>query len=339
MAPRPLRAVVVGCGDIATTGHLPALARSPDVTLIGVLDNSASRRATAAAAYRVAELPDLVTAVAAGAEIAIVATPPEVSPRLTTAAVAAGLDVLVEKPMAVDLAGAEQVRAAVHGSDRIVQIGFKNRFSPLVRAVRRWVEQGRLGTPVAYTLGGFDERYDPADILHTERIAHFLAHGPSFVHEGAHFADYLAYLTGAVPVAVQAVGVRSRPELGTENFVSALVRYGNGDIARLEIGWQFPVSPVGEFRALGPDGVAILDRPGGVVTLHTRGGAERVRLDRPWNDLCFDAQLAHFVDCVRRRTEPETSVEAGIASLRLGLAVVEAMATGTTVPGGSAVAG
>lgn len=333
MADRPLRAVVVGCGDIATTGHLPALARSADVTLVGVLDTSARHRRAAAGAYGVAELPDLDAAVTAGAEIAVVATPPEVSPRLTLAAVAAGLDVLCEKPMAVDLAAAEQVRVAVAATDRIVQIGFKNRFSPLVRALRGWVAQGRLGSPVAYTLGGFDERYDPADPVHTGRIAHFLAHGPSFVHEGAHLADHLAYVTGARPVDVRAVGVRSRPELPAENFVSALVRYDNGDVARLEIGWQFPVSPPGEFRALGPDGVVLLDRPGGVVTLHTRDGTEQVRLERPWNDLCFDAQLAHFVDCVRRRVTPETSVEAGVASLRLGLAVAEATASGAVVPG------
>ncbi|WDZ82654.1 Gfo/Idh/MocA family protein [Micromonospora cathayae] len=333
MTDRPVRAVVLGCGDIAATGHLPAVARSADVTLVGVLDSSAERRRAASAAYRVPELPDLAAAVRAGADVAVVATPPEVSPHLTMAAVAAGLDVLCEKPMAVDLGTAERVRTAVAATDRIVQIGFKNRFSPLVRALRRWVRAGRLGAPVVYTLGGFDERYDPADTVHTGRIAHFLAHGPSFVHEGAHFADYLAYVTGARPVDVRASGVRSRPDLPAENFVSALVRYDNGDLARLEIGWQFPVSPRGEFRALGPDGVVLLDRPGGVATLHTADGTEQVRLDRPWNDLCFDAQLAHFVDCVRRRATPETSVEAGLASLRLGLAVAEATATGAVVPG------
>ncbi|GGM02933.1 Gfo/Idh/MocA family protein [Dactylosporangium sucinum] len=323
-----VRVVLAGCGDIATTGHLPALERSADAVLVGVLDNSAERRGVAARRYGVPELERLDDA---DADAVIVATPPEVSPHLTAHAVGLGLDVLCEKPMAVDLPSAERVRDLVAGSDRIVQIGFKNRFSPLVRAVRRWRDEGRIGGPVAFTLGGFDEAYDPSDTVHTGRIGHFLTHGPSFVHEGAHFADHLAYLSGAVPVSVRAIGVRSRDSLPSENFVSALVGYDNGDVARLEIGWQFPVSPAGEFRALGPHGVAVVDRPGRTATLFTRDGSEQVTLDRPWNDVCFDAQLAHFVDCVRNRVTPETSATAGVESLRLGLAVVTAMRTGEAV--------
>lgn len=325
-----LRVVQVGCGDIATTGHLPALERSDEVTLVGVVDVVAEHRGEAASRYGVPAWTDLEQALADGAEAAVVAVPPHVAPDLTVAAIQAGLDVLCEKPMAVDLADAERVQDTAERSDRIVQIGFKNRFSPLVRAVHGWLREGRIGTPVVYTLGGFDERYDAADVRHVERIQDFLAHGPSFVHEGAHLTDYLAFLSGAEPVSVQAGGVRSQESFGSENFVSALVSYDNGDLARLEVGWFFPTSPPGEFRVLGPRGVAVVDRPAQVATLTARDDrghlvTDSVELERPWNDECFDRQLAHFVDCVRSRTVPETSASAGVASLRLGCAVVESM--------------
>lgn len=331
-----LRVVQVGCGDIAGTGHLPAIERSDDVTLVGVVDVVAEHRDAAAQRYGVPAWTDLEPALTAGAEAAVVAVPPHVAPDLTVAALRAGLDVLCEKPMAIDVAAAERVQEVAEGGDRIVQIGFKNRFSPLVRAVHGWLREGRIGTPVVYTLGGFDERYDAADVRHVERIQDFLAHGPSFVHEGAHLADYLAFLTGAEPVSVQAGGVRSQELFGSENFVSALVSYDNGDLARLEVGWFFPISPRGEFRVLGPRGVALVDRPGQVATLTARDDrgdlvTDSVGLSRPWNDECFDRQLAHFVDCVRRRAVPETSVRSGVASLRLGCAVVESMRSGEAV--------
>ncbi|MBB5791205.1 Gfo/Idh/MocA family oxidoreductase [Jiangella mangrovi] len=333
-----LRVVQVGCGDIATTGHLPALDRSPDVELVAVVDVVASHREAAAAKYGVPAWDSLEAALAAGvgAQAAVVAVPPHVAPSPTIAAVEAGLDVLCEKPMAVDLASAQRVHDAGRRTGRIVQIGFKNRFSPLVRAARRWLDDGLIGSPVVYTLGGFDERYDAADTVHVGRIQDFLAHGPSYLHEGAHLADYLAYLTGAAPVSVRAAGVRSQPSFHGENFVSALVDYDNGDVARMEVGWFFPTSPKGEFRILGPRGVALIDRPEQVATLTTRDddGAlrtEEVRFERPWNDECFDRQLAHFVECVRTRTEPETSTAAGLASLRLGAAVTEALREGTVV--------
>ncbi|PZF84230.1 Gfo/Idh/MocA family protein [Jiangella anatolica] len=331
-----LPVVQVGCGDIATTGHLPALDRSPDVTLVGVVDVVAAHREAAAAKYGVAAWTSLEPALAAGARAAVIAVPPHIAPDLTLAAIGAGLDVLCEKPMAVDVASAQRVHDAASASGWIVQIGLKNRFSPLVRAARQWLDDGLIGSPVVYTLGGYDERYDAADTVHVGRIQDFLAHGPSYLHEGAHFADYVAYLNDAAPVAVRAAGLRSQQQFNGENFAAALVEYDNGDLARMEIGWFFPVSPKGEFRILGPRGVALIDRPEQVATLTTRDDdgtlrTEQVRFERPWNDECFDRQLAHFVSCVRTRTEPETSTAAGLASLRLGAAVTESLREGTVV--------
>lgn len=321
----PLRIGVIGCGDIAVTGHLPALQRSPQVELVAVLDADPQRAAQAAAAYDCRVAWSLEGLCELGVQAVVIATPPHVTPRLTRSAIGAGLDVLCEKPMAVSLDIALEVERAARASTRIVQVGFKNRFSPLVRAVHDWIERGELGHPIAFTLGGFDEALDPADPVHEQRIRAFLSTAPSFVHEGAHFADHLAFLTDSEPITVAAIGLRSMADLPSENFVSAVVRYRNGDVARLEIGWLFPTNPIGEFRALGPDGVAIVDRPGGVASLVRRDRTKQIRLDRPWNDVCFDRQLEHFVSCVRTRTAPETSVAAGVASLRLGQLIVRAL--------------
>lgn len=320
-----IRIGVVGCGDIATSGHLPALHRNPDVELIAVVDTDRRRAGLAAGQFGCGVAGSVTELAERAVRAVIVATPPQISPRLTLDAISQGLDVLCEKPMAVELADALAVQQAATESGQVVQIGFKNRFSPLVRAVREWIIAGDLGHPLAFTLGGFDETRDRAAPEHERRIRDFLSVAPSFVHEGAHLADHLAYLTGSEPVAVQAAGLRSLDDLPSENFVSALVNYANGDVARLEIGWLFPTSPVGEFRALGPDGVAIVDRPGGVATLTTRTRTQQVRLAGRWNPICFDLQLQHFLKCVRTRATPETSVAAGLASLRLGRQVVEAL--------------
>lgn len=319
---------VIGCGDIALSGHLPAVQRHPGIRLIAVADAHPNRSAHAASVHGCRAVDSLDDMVAMGVRAVIVATPPDVTPRLTREALAAGLDVLCEKPMALDVFAAEQVAAAAREHSRIVQVGFKNRFSPLVRAVHDWIKADKLGSPLVFTLGSFDEALDPGDSLHSDRIRSFLAQAPSFVHEGAHFADYLAMLTESEPIRVSAIGQRSRPDFGTANFVSTLVEYANGDIARMEIGWMFPINPAGEFRVLGPDGVAIVDRPGGVATLHRRDGSEQVTLAGPWNDVCFDLQLQHFIDCVRSRSTPEASAEAGIASLRLGRWVAECLSHG-----------
>ena len=308
----PIRIALVGCGDIATTGHLPALRRSSDTLLVGVVDVDEEHRERAARAYGVPSWPSLDEAAEHNLDAVVIAVPPHVAPGLTMHAIELGLDVLCEKPMAVDMASAERVRDAAKGSDKVVQIGFKNRFSPLVEAVHRWLREGRIGSPVVYTIGGFDERFDPSDTIHTGRIRAFLEHGPSFVHEGAHLADYVAYLSDSVPVWVQAAGVRSSDEYASENFVSALVRYDNGDVARMEVGWMFPSSPRGEFRVLGPAGSGDC-RPrrsggdahfaGGRRRPGDRGSRARSAVERrvlrpptgPLRRLCADAEPAGHI--------------------------------------------
>lgn len=323
----PIRLLLVGCGDIARSGHLPAIARSPEFELVGAVDVDDDHRIAVARAYDVPAWARMDEAGASRPEAVIIAVPPQHAPGLTVEAIDLGLDVLCEKPMGVDVPSAERVHRRALASDRVVQIGLKNRFSPLVRALRTWIDDGLLGAgPLVYTLGYFDEAHDPEDDVHTGRIRNFLSRGASFVHEGSHYADYLAFLGAGAPVSIEAVGLRSRDDLPAENFVAATVRFDTGSVARVEVGWQFPWSPPGDFRILGSEGVAILDRPAQTLTLVRRaesGGLERtvVREDRPWNDECFDRQLAEFARAIRTRSRPEVSTAEGLAALRFSLAV------------------
>jgi predicted dehydrogenase len=156
---------------------------------------------------------------------------------------------------------------------------------------------------------------------------HFLDEGPSVVHEGAHIADFLQFLSNGHPAQVAAVGLRSRPEFPSENFAAAVVTFDNGDIARVEVGWFFPYMLRGDFRVWGPHGVAELNRPERWVQLHTQTELFREDMGADWNCACFDAQLTHFLNCMATRQEPETSTKAGIASLRLTTAIVESFRT------------
>ena len=180
------------------------------------------------------------------------------------------------------------VEAAL-GTTAVLQVGFKNRFAPLVQRLRAWVRDGRLGSPLAVRIGAFDERYDPTDGVHTARIQGFLEHGPPVVHEGAHSADLLLWLLG--PVArVQATALRSRPEFPSPNLHAALLEHADGSRARLEVGWWFPQLWPGEVQLYGPAGSAALSRPDGRLTFGDgrsrevgrgrRGLADRV-LPRP----------------------------------------------------------
>jgi predicted dehydrogenase len=327
---RAVRLVVAGCGDIAAQAHLPAIDRCAGVELAGLVDVDEAARTRLGRRYGVPTAASVSEAVAAWApDGAVVATPPEVTPAVTLELLRLGLPVLCEKPMAVDVETARTVHDRATASDLVVQVGFVNRFSPVIARVRQWLRDERLGRPLLFLLSSYDERYDPDDPTHLNRIMHFLAHGPAFVHEAAHQTDYVFHLGGGRVLDVTALGVASRPEFANDNYTAALIRYDNGNVARLEVGWMFPTMPAGDFRILGPAGEVRVNRAEGWATLTTPDGQERVDLDRPWADASFDGQLAAFAAAVRTGRPHGPDTLDGLASLALCREVAAAAALRT----------
>lgn len=329
-ADRVLRLVVVGCGDIARQAHLPAIERSRDVELAGLVDVDEATRTQLGHRYGVPCAASVREATAWAPDAAVVATPPEVTPAVTLRLLELGLPVLCEKPMAVDVETARTLHASAADRGLTVQVGFVNRFSPVIARVRNWLREGRLGAPLLFLLSSYDERYDPADQEHLNRIMHFLAHGPAFVHEAAHQTDYVFHLGGGRPVEVSALGMASLPEFANDNYTAALIRYDNGNVARLEVGWMYPSMPRGDFRILGPGGAVHVNRAEGWATLDTPERPERVELDRPWVEASFDGQLAAFAAAVRTGRPHGPGTLDGLASLALcrEVAAAAALATG-----------
>ncbi len=322
---------MVGCGDIAVSQHLPALVNNERFRVIAVADPKVDRARDAAQRFSVERvLSDAEEALALRPDAVVIATPPHVTPVLAGRALDAGIHVLCEKPVAVSLEAAEELTARAAVSDRILQVGFKNRFSPLLQQLRARVAEGRLGAPLIVRIGAFDEAYDPSDTLHTERIHGFLEHGPPVVHEGSHAADLLGWLLGA-PARVTASAVRSRPEFPSPNYHAAAIEYNDGSVAKLEVGWWVPHMWPGELQVLGPEGSADVSRPAGRLTFHDGAHQEEIRSDEDWQVVCFRGQLDAFADAIETGTQQGADAAAGRDALDLTLAVVEAATTGQPV--------
>jgi myo-inositol 2-dehydrogenase/D-chiro-inositol 1-dehydrogenase len=325
---------VIGCGDIVMAQHLPALMEHPSVRLVAVCDVDPVRAENAGSvcgrAYHTTDYQRILAD--ANVEAVMVCTPPWVTPAITMDALLAGKDVLCEKPMATSVETAEQVAAVERRSGRLLQVGFTYRHGPLMDALQNWIASDRLGRPLQIRLSVFDEVWDPeGNPEHYQRILNTLRHGPPCIHDGAHAADHLAFLTGASPVRVVARGLTTRTEFPAPNYNAALIDFANGDQARLEVGWFYPHFPAGEFQILGPCGIAYLDRANREAVLVTGKVTERVQLTEDRVRSCFRTQLIKFLDCIGTRRTPVPGSREGIASLRLTLAIAEAMATGAPV--------
>ncbi len=317
---KPLNIGVIGCGDIAAAMHIPTIIANPDTNLAVLCDTDLTRARRLAEKYNVSHFTSSYKELLEDRmlDAVIVATPPWVTPYITMDFLRAGKHVLCEKPMAVDEETAMKVMEIEKDLGTKLQLGFTYRHGKLMETLRKWIRDGRLGSPLVYRLGIFDEIWDPTgNPEHYERIRLTMEHGSPSIHDGAHVADFLYFLADSPVTEVKAFGLKSREEFPATNYDASLIRFANGDIAKVEIGWFFPKFPEGEFEIIGPKGVAVFDRFQMFVKLQTGIQTETVSLDESWGVYCFREQLKKFVASIRNDEPCVPGSIDGINSLRL----------------------
>ena len=135
-----VRVAVAGAGAFGRN-HLRVLreleAGGAGAALAAVVEPDAARGAEAAAKYGVPVFASAEELLAAGLKLdaAVVAVPTVRHCAVAGALLDAGLDVLVEKPLAANLAEADDLIARAERGGRILQPGHLERFNPAVLAV------------------------------------------------------------------------------------------------------------------------------------------------------------------------------------------------------------
>jgi len=142
----PLRVAVVGCGAIAQSFHLPALASTLDVAdhLI-VVDRDLARAEAAKERFRARRAAADHREALSDAGAAIVAVPQEFHAEVVRDCLRAGIPVLCEKPLAATLEDATALVDAADAAGTVLAVNNTRRFYPAVRAARDWIRSGRPG--------------------------------------------------------------------------------------------------------------------------------------------------------------------------------------------------
>jgi predicted dehydrogenase len=338
--PRTYRVGLIGCGQVAAAFHIPAVQANTRTQLIAFADSDPARAAEYGARFGVPaqyashgemlarEAPDLV----------IVATPPAVTPVIAADVLRAGAHVLCEKPIATNREEGRALVRAVEETRRLLQVGFIYRHSEALQILRDWIRAGRLGAPLVIRLGNYDEPWMEDLPEHNARICSFLERGSPLVMMGAHFADMLTMLVPALPVEAQGVATQTRPGLPRANHSLGLLRFDDGSIAKIEVGWlhpfprderagfHYPTPKEDEYDFFGPHAVARYEFHAGRLTLLAEGGREERSV--PPQELDFNRQWSAFVAAVDAGRTPEPDVHDGYRSLAVTLALQEAIEAG-----------
>ncbi|MBM3775088.1 MAG: Gfo/Idh/MocA family oxidoreductase [Acidobacteria bacterium] len=216
---------------------------------------------------------------------------------LVLAALRAGKHVLVEKPLALDGASADELVAEARRSGRVLMTGQVLRFVPSYRIGAEMVKSGNFGRVrsalfrrrcAAPAWGGWHS--DPSKS------------GGGVFDLLIHDVDYCLHLLGA-PDAVSAVGFENLP--AGVDWIAARFHYRDAGPVLVTGGWHHPKAyPFSmEFTVVSDGGTFEYSSAGRPLTLYTAAG-ESQHLDRATPDL-FQAELDYFIECASQGRRPD----------------------------------
>jgi len=300
---RRIRVAVVGAG-VFGKNHLRALEQSGRAELVAVVDRDRDRAHEAARRFQCAALEDL-RELTGRAEAAVVAVPTEAHAGVGCALLEAGLDVLVEKPMAADLASARRLIEAAEAGSRILQVGHLERFNPAVMALKR---NTRL--PLffeVHRLSVFTPRSLDIDVVLDLMI---------------HDLDIVLNLVGQLPQEIRAAGISVlSPKVDIANVRLA---FPGGCVANLTTS-RVSTERVRKLRMFQPGQYVSLDysRQDALVFQVGEGrqissGLLPVEKAEP-----LSLELDSFLDAVETRSRPLVTGADGYRALEVALAILD----------------
>jgi predicted dehydrogenase len=165
--------------------------------------------------------------------LVVVATRHDTHASLARRALERGLNVFVEKPLALGDAELDSVLEAASSSSSLLTVGFNRRFSPHARAAKEFFEGVRAPLSILY-------RVNAGRVARSHWTQDPREGGGRVIGEVCHFVDFMQFLTGSRPVRVYAEPVASDDREAVDEdsiFVTLRLADGsNGTIAYLAEG-------------------------------------------------------------------------------------------------------
>jgi predicted dehydrogenase len=351
-----MTSAVVGCGRIGAL-HAAAVRRETDVTRRWVFDLDRKMAERVARTHGAEVWQGGLSSLLARArpDVVHVCTPPASHAAIAAEALAAGAHVLVEKPMALGAAEAARLGDALRERPGALAVDHNFLFEPEMLRARRWVAEGRIGTPVALEMfygvdsqpGGAGGPGTWTGTLPAGRFTDLLPHGLYLVRHFLGDVRSLATRTASAPS-----GTTSSP---TELGVMLECARGLG-VIRVSLGtvpWELACILRGDEGMVCVDFArqrAVLSRPGtgsrrlaqlrvaaevgAQVALGTLARAAGKASGRLRGYPGMRALVARFYASLRAGTPPPVSWSEGAAVAVLLERIASRMAgqTGTVVP-------
>lgn len=336
-----LRVLLAGFGAFGTV-HARAWADLGYGNSLTIADPEPDARVKARALLPQARIVEDWHVALGDVDLVDIVTPSDTHLDIALPALAAGCDLLVEKPMTMNLADAKRLATAADAAGRIVQVGFVLRTHPAARRLRDIVAAGRVGDPV----------WIAADFMCLKRPRRDAG---VVLNDAVHVLDLVLWAIGRPPDEAAATFVE-RLGRGVEDIACITLAWRGGPVARIEasciVAGEHPDPYVaGGFSR---KRLSVTGEAGQVMAdfmtdrLEWRPCRQERTAEGWWSPVCEPPQiesfapmsphesvaveLSAFVDAVANRRQPEADVHSGVAMAAVCDAIFAAARGRHTVP-------
>ena len=334
------RIALAGCGRISKN-HFDAIDKVDGLELVAVCDVDPVRAEQAATENRVACFTSYEKMLKeAKADVITIATPSGLHADQGVAAAQAGKHVVMEKPMAISLTGADTLVQTCDKAGVQLFVVKQNRLNPPIQLLKRAVDKNRFGRVYLASCTVHwarpQEYYDQAPWRGTWEFD-----GGAFMNQASHYVDLIQWLMGPVESVMAKTATLAR-RIETEDTGVAILKFRNGALGSIEVTMlAYPRNLEGSITVLGEKGSVKI------------GGTAVNKVDY-WQFAEYDDddKLIEAVDTnppnvyglghqgyyrnvlavLRGEAKPDTDGRAGRKSLELILGIYESAKTGREVP-------
>lgn len=325
---------IIGMGWWATR-HVPIIMNSKQARLVSISRRNADKLEQARVEYGLSlahAYTDWREQIYTGdLDAVIICTSNDAHAGPAIAALKAGLDVFVEKPMALTTADARAMIQASKEQDKILMVGYNRRWSGLHRTVKSKIEQGVIGKVKQVNVNLAQSYTNTFQVEQMSRSALDLMKeygvptwvfgdgnlegywrndsekgGGMFYDAGSHFVDFALWLAGSSPESVFAMIEAN--DRNVEWYMSVQARLKNGAHLSLTTNGDAQVAFLPLITILGESGVITMSET--EAWLHV--GFERFRIASEFNDI---STTEAFIDLLNKKIPNSTpTIEADVVS-------------------------
>ncbi len=296
-----MRVCFLGCGRAAQLHSRTVAGFTRDIEWT-YASRSIERARTFALEYRGARAFGSYAEALASPDVDVVAvlTPPACHLEWTLAAIAAGKDVILEKPPVTRPSDFDLIEDACRIRARFVYVAENYYYKPVLATLRGILERGTIGEPLFIQLNAVKRQRTAG--WRDDRHA---AGGGALFEGGIHWVNF----AGSLGYTIRSVkATRAGTAGGLERSIALLIEYAEGPVGTLSYSWDVasPLRGLRMSRIYGTEGAVVFESNG--LFAATSGARWRAHIPGISDIEGYRAMFADFVRAWRNRTEPQMTL-------------------------------